>query len=137
MSRFLAVALTLSLMIQFMTCSTMYRDAKDPGTARTQLEQLDIPFAEDEFVKRVGKSDTITVQAFLDAGMNPNATDRNGTPAVVAAAEAGHLDIVKTLLAEGADVNIRNNNGDVALLLAERNGHHEIVQLLRKTGTEQ
>ena len=65
-----------------------------------------------------------------------NAKDDEGATALTVAAEAGHFDIAKKLLADGADVNSQDNDGWTALMSAAAAGHREIVQLLLEAGSE-
>jgi hypothetical protein len=59
---------------------------------------------------------------------------RNEPDALVAAADQGHLDVVRTLVAGGADLNATNTFGDTALMAAARHGYDAIVGLLLKRG---
>lgn len=61
---------------------------------------------------------------------NVNQCDKNGTTALMCAAEEGDLVIVENLLKLEADVNIQDNLGRTALMLAAANGHLEIIKLL-------
>jgi hypothetical protein len=49
---------------------------------------------------------------------------------LIAAALAGDLDRVNTLLAAGTDVNARDEDGWTALLLASRDGHQKVARAL-------
>ena len=48
------------------------------------------------------------------------------TVALQAAAENGHTEVVKLLLAAGADVNWRNHEGVTSLYMAAQNGHDQV-----------
>lgn len=74
-------------------------------------------------------------QLLLDNGANVN--DGNfisGTP-LMAAANSGHINVVKVLLARGADVCIAADGGR-AIDGARRSGHKEIVELLQAAEAE-
>jgi len=60
-----------------------------------------------------------------------NASDRNGTTALMFAALEGYTEIVRLLLAQGADLNMqRKVFGVTALMLAAANHQVDIVQTL-------
>ena len=91
------------------------------------------------------------IRKLLDAGANPNALVNNtprgrmreGSPwivfatALMRAAFAGDLELVKLLLERGAEVKARDNRGKTALAMAIEGGHKETEQLLRKAGAAQ
>ena len=73
------------------------------------------------------------VQLLLEADANPNSSDEFGNnPALLAAAENGHLNVVEQLLKYGADALHKNKSGETALELAMKNKHGEIAKVLRK-----
>jgi ankyrin repeat protein len=51
------------------------------------------------------------------------------------AAQGGHLEVVKLLLAKGANPAAKYQ-GMTALMFAENGGHHEVVELLRTADTK-
>ena len=59
-----------------------------------------------------------------------NATDRAGGTALMAAAIAGHADVVKQLLAAGSDRWLRRWNGETAATLASFQGHEDVLASL-------
>ena len=66
-------------------------------------------------------------------GLDVNAKDDVGEPALHHAASQGHKEIVELLIAKGADVNAKGS-GTTPLDLAIINGETEIADLLRKHG---
>ena len=68
----------------------------------------------------------------LDAGADPNIvpTDDTGWPALIAAAQRGHADVVALLLAHGADAGARDRAGNTALDHARAERHRDVVRLL-------
>ncbi|XP_023705752.1 G patch domain and ankyrin repeat-containing protein 1 homolog isoform X2 [Cryptotermes secundus] len=59
-----------------------------------------------------------------------NVTDQYGWTALMSAACAGAVEVVKFLISCGADVSLRDKSGNTCLSLARRNGHHEVVQAI-------
>ncbi len=67
--------------------------------------------------------------------VNARGGDMDGTP-LMAAAEAGQLEMVKYLLKKGAGVNAEDLDHQTAALYAARNGHDDIVKLLLDNGAD-
>ena len=57
-------------------------------------------------------------------------------PALIAAVNRGHIDIIYTLLYCGADPNITDNKGQTPLSYAAKDGHLEIVEILVNHGAD-
>lgn len=74
------------------------------------------------------------VKAILARGIDPNSVDKNGDPAIVAAARAGSASAVDALLAAKVEVDKRNRWNDTALMVASLNGHAGIAKALRQRG---
>ena len=73
--------------------------------------------------------DTAEVAYWLEAGTDPNAQHVEvGSTPLIAAAENGHLDAVKALVAGGADVSVRSDwDKCTALEAAKARGHDAVV----------
>jgi len=71
---------------------------------------------------------------FLNKGMDPNASGRNGYTALIVAAARGHTGIVDLLLARGADLDKTNDTGWSALMEAALRDQDTIVKHLLKAG---
>jgi len=85
----------------------------------------------DQFWEAVRKGDLAAVTALLDKGADVNARFRYGATALFKAAERGHTEIVKLLLARGADVTIKDTfYGATAMTWALDNGHVETIRAL-------
>ncbi len=70
------------------------------------------------------------VAALLESGARPNEQDGAGRTALMVAAEAGYLAVVKVLLEHDAYVDAKSKSGDRALMGAARQGHENIVGAL-------
>ncbi len=55
---------------------------------------------------------------------------KNDDTALTLAANKGHTEVVKTLLAHKANIEAKDNNGNTALTLAANKGHTEVVKTL-------
>lgn len=77
--------------------------------------------------------DLPAVQALLQAGASPDERRHSGDTALMRAADGGHLEIVRALLAAKANVNAAASNW-TALLFAANRGHVEVVRALLAAG---
>ena len=125
-----ALFLTITALLLFAACSTPQQ------RARKGLDQKGFQFTEQAFFDSAGKGDVDVVKLFLDAGMNPNAANSDGKPALVAATLAGNEAIVDELLDGRADVNIKTKDGQTALMGAAVNGNTRIVNMLLSRGAD-
>ena len=85
----------------------------------------------DKFWEAVRQGDLALVTSLLDQGADVNAKFRYGATALFKAAERGHTEIVKLLLARGADVTVKDTfYGATAMSWALDNDHVETVRAL-------
>ena len=89
------------------------------------------------------KGDAAAVTKLLDEGVDVNSKFRYGTTALSFAADHGHLEVVKVLVARGADVNVKDTFYGATPLtwatspaLTRKPEHAEIVGLLLKHGAK-
>ncbi len=68
-------------------------------------------------------------------GVDVNAPDEKGRPALCIAADRGDLEMIQFLLDEGADIEAKYD-GFTALMLATRKGSADIVKLLLERGAD-
>jgi ankyrin repeat protein len=61
---------------------------------------------------------------------------RYGDTALMWAAAAGHVDVVRLLIEAGADVRAVDDEGVTALHLARANGHTEVAAALLAAGAD-
>jgi len=80
---------------------------------------------------------TEAVEILLNAGANIEArTKIEEKTALLLAADEGHVNIVRVLIAWRSNVNARDNDGKTALIVAAARGHADIVQLLLQHGAD-
>lgn len=71
------------------------------------------------------------IKRLLDGGAEVNVRDRQGHSALHQAAQQGHTEAVKLLLARKADPTFVDVSGQTASALAAKRNHEDVVQLLR------
>jgi uncharacterized protein len=84
----------------------------------------------------VRNGDVQCVREFLDRGADVDTRDRHGQTALMIAAQAGHREVVETLIAHQANLNATAKYGLSALMLAIVAGHAEVAQLLADAGSD-
>ncbi|MDQ3665594.1 MAG: ankyrin repeat domain-containing protein [Acidobacteriota bacterium] len=78
----------------------------------------------DQLWEAARQGDAAAVGAWLDKGADVNAKFRYGTTALFKAAERGHTEVVKVLLARGADASVKDTfYGATAMTWALQNKH--------------
>jgi ankyrin repeat protein len=84
------------------------------------------------------KDNTEIVRAFIDHGadLDQKAEIGNGHTALMYAAEFGHVEVGKLLLANGADIDAVDNYNDPALNVAAFHGQLEFAKMLVEMGAE-
>ena len=84
---------------------------------------------------RAGEAARVT--AALDKGVDVNARTRYGATALTFAADRGHVELVKLLIARGADINLQDTFYKMrALDMAMMNNHPDVVTLLLQRGSQ-
>ena len=106
--------------------------------ARARLGAMNITYSDESFVDRAAAGDKVVVRDFLESGMKPDVTSKEGKTPLIAAAEAGRLEIVELLLQSGAHVNATDHtkSRNTALILAAAAGQTEVVRVLIAKGAE-
>jgi outer membrane protein assembly factor BamB len=81
--------------------------------------------------------ETARVSTALDKGADVNAKTRYGATALTFAADKGHIEVVKLLLARGADINVQDTFYQMrAVDMAMMNNHPAVVTLLLERGSK-
>src|SRR2546423_5552987 len=127
----LAQILVVGLLFMLFGCTAAVNEKPSPDAARQFLKLRGYNFDEKSFLSAAAANDVIAVNAFIAAGINPNAkNEESGVPVLVSAAAHGDVEIVKALLTGGANVNERDKAGHTALLRALQNKEDEVADLL-------
>ncbi|XP_020032670.1 M-phase phosphoprotein 8 [Castor canadensis] len=76
------------------------------------------------------------LRLLLTKGAKVNGQQKNGTTALIHAAEKNFLTTVAILLEAGAFVNVQQTNGETALMKACKRGNSDIVRLVIECGAD-
>jgi hypothetical protein len=91
----------------------------------------------DSLIKAVKFDDVGAVQKALARGVDPNATDKQGTPLLVIAAREKSDNVAKALMADPkTDLEKLDAAGENAMMLAALNGDADLVKALIDKGAE-
>lgn len=121
---------TLSLL--FTSCLKPQPDSvATPEGAKRLLKLRGYDFSQSAFFDACTALDLVSVNAFLNAGIDPNARNKvdDRTPLINAAAR-GDLEVVAALLHGGADVNAKDSSGYTALFHALEARYDEVADVL-------
>jgi ankyrin repeat protein len=106
---------------------------KNPRSAKSRAPAVFL----DDLVDAVEEGRLDFVKMLVDHGVDLNAPDEDGLPALVRAADRGETEMVKALIAAGAALDVRDREyGATALMEAANEGHAEIVRLLLEAGAD-
>src|SRR5579859_8139072 len=86
----------------------------------------------DDLLKAAEEGDVKRAVFYLDRGLDPNSSDRDGNTILMIASRLGHTDLASTLIARKASLTRQTRHGDTALLMASLAGHLDMVKLLVK-----
>ena len=84
--------------------------------------------------RAVGKQDTGTCEALLQAGADPNARPSWEPPAIVEAVKKGNMQILRMLLEYGPDLDASSSGDGTALYNAVSKSKTDMVKILLKHG---
>ncbi len=102
---------------------------------RSELKRRGVSISQEQLVDFAAAGDLEVVDLLIQAEVEVNGRDPYGTTALMAAAEAGHLEVAKFLIDKGADPN-RGAPGswETPLMLATVQGRDNMVQYLIDAG---
>lgn len=101
------------------------------------LYENGMPFDPDNFAFHIEKSHLEIAKCYLNAGMDVNSRDSDGTPMLNVAVRADNFEFVKWLIEQGADLNaVSTDRGYTAIMDAVWRGNKEITQYLIEQGSE-
>lgn len=107
--------------------ATTGRRRKKPPTRR----KVAIPYEKNSLFRAAMSNDVETIEQMSLNNRNVNVTDQFGWTALMMAACAGHLDVIKVLIRCGAKVDIESHKKDTAFGLAEKGKHQLVVEFLK------
>jgi outer membrane protein assembly factor BamB len=102
------------------------------------LSAAQLPPAQEEALREAARQgDLARVTALVETGVAVDAPTRYGATPLFYAAERGHLDIVRFLIARGASVHIEDSfYGNSPLSRALAGGHFDVARYLIERGAE-
>ena len=108
-----------------------------PDRAQQLLKLRGYDFDERSFFAAAHARDLMAINAFFDAGINPNVQDGDGRTVLISAAARGDAEIVRVLLARGVDVNVKDKQGYTALTHALEAMYDDVEdELLKQPGLD-
>ncbi len=141
-----ALTLLLCLLLPFAASADgrLWRaiDSGDEGAVKTLLtKRVDVNAKRDgnpALYEALVKRHLGIAKRLINAGADPNGTNKFGAPVLLTAAGSGDIEIVKLLIKKGAKVNAKFERYDdvTALMLAAESGHLEVVKALIKGGAD-
>jgi len=109
----------LALLLLLPGCVERTATGPRPEAAQQLLKLRGYEFDEKGFHAAVQARDMMSINAFFDAGINPNAqNESDGRTPLINAAAHGDLEVVNVLVQRGADVNVKDKKGYTALFHA-------------------
>ena len=125
-----------TLLILLFTVSTGY--GRTALEARKELANLGAEFKRSVFIESAKESDAVTVELFLEAGMNPTVADPDGKTALVWAATENHVKILELLAAANVDLDSSDSdpNGRTPLHWAASENSLDAVRFLIQAGAD-
>ena len=111
-------------------CAKIEEGPATPENAQRVLKLRGYDYDEKNFFAAAQARDKLAINAFFDAGINPNAQNSEGRTVLIAAAARGEIDIVNLLLSRGVDVNVKDNRGYTALSHALEARYPEVEEAL-------
>ncbi len=128
--RILCVQGLLALLLALSGCIERAGTKPAPEAAQQLLKLRGYEFDEKSFLAAAQAHDIMSINAFFDARINPNAQDHDGRTALISAAARGDLEVVNVLVQRGADVNVKDKRGYTALFHAIEAMYDDVALVL-------
>ena len=104
---------------------------KSPDRAKAELLQMDLEYTDKNFFKVATEGNTIAIDLFLTAGIDPNIKNPSGYTALMLAGMGGHTEICKSILKNNkTDPNAKGLQDATALHLTAKKGNTAAVQII-------
>ncbi len=120
----------------FFVSVVLLTGCKDKESYKAGTETKGTVYSEGAFLHEVKTGNREEVETFIRAGINVNAKDKDGSTALMIAAEKGDGEMVRLLVENGADPNASDVDGYTALMFVSYSGDLEIAKLLVKNGAD-
>lgn len=130
MQKVILYLIFISSLLLLSGCAKFEDGPATPENAQRVLKLRGYNFDEKSFFAAAQARDTLAINAFFDAGINPNAQNSDGRTVLISAAARGELDVVNLLLSRGVDVNVKDNRGYTALAHALEARYEEVEEAL-------
>ena len=88
----------------------------------------------EELLKAVDEGNEKRAVFYLDRGLDPDSSDKDGNTILMIASRHGFTDLVSALIARHASLGKQTRSGDTALMQACLGGHIDVVKLLVSAG---
>ena len=124
------VTLCLLMLLVLNGCERSSSPTAGREATQRVLKLRGYDFNEQSFFAAAQARDMMAINAFLDAGINPNAQDADGRTVLIAAAARGDLEVVNKLLSRGVDPNVKDKRGYTALSHASEAMYEQVVDAL-------
>ena len=130
MQKVISYLIVISSLVFLSGCERNVDRPATPENAKRVLKLRGYDFDEKSFFAAAQARDPVAINAFLDAGINPNAQNSEGRTVLISAAARGELDVVNILLSRGVNVNVKDNRGYTALAHAIEARYPEVEEAL-------
>ncbi len=128
-SRLLIVFLAFGTLQFGAACKSGGEPKADPEMSKNMLKMRGYKFTVEDFFKAIKSEESLLVNGFFDAGMDPNSKNKNGLTALTYAIQNSNAKTVR-IIAKKANVNMKDDSGDGPLHLAIRLGNNEAIDTL-------
>lgn len=129
-------AIHLLAVLMLLSPGILVFGCKDKESYKKEIARKGMEYSADSFVNEVGAGNMERINLFIKAGMDINATDKNGYTGLMVALMNDNPDIVDLLIAKGADINARSKAGYTALMFVSSKGNMAETELLIKKGAD-